>query len=528
MRQYIDIRMMILVLLLFVAGQGSARIYTVRTTSEINKTWQAGDTLVIPAGTYTNLNLTIKGTGSSKKPIVLKAQHAGQTILTDQSRITITGTYIEANGFIFNGQYNGTSAIIEFASASQHCRIAHTSIESYNPNDNTKDIKWVSIKGKNNTVEYCHFENKTNMGTLLVVWLESGVEPSHQIKYNRFYRRIPNLDSDGKEINSQEIIRIGDSKTSMQKASCIVESNLFEQCDGEIETISNKSCGNIYRNNTFLSCAGSLTLRHGNDCIVEGNFFFGNGKKNTGGVRIIGENHTVINNYFENLTGNNYRAALCIVRGKNNSELSEYFQVKNAEVSNNTFVNCKEAFCINYNSSSECTMPPINTTIENNHVYNTSSSYRNIYIAKEATGITWINNIMNQGTFKNANLSAPAVVKGQEPKMKQTNTPIPIYEPQIGTDLTNYKTVLPNIVTTDILGRQRPKQKIPGCSELTGTTTLTIQTELSTGPNWKRPNHNTNIEYSNTPSRANKKIQDGKLIIEIDGRYYSIQGQLYY
>mgnify|MGYP003506319260 FL=1 len=95
--------MMILVLLLFVAGQGSARIYTVRTTSEINKTWQAGDTLVIPAGTYTNLNLTIKGTGSSGKPIVLKAQHAGKTIMTGQSRLTISGAYIEASGLLFTG-----------------------------------------------------------------------------------------------------------------------------------------------------------------------------------------------------------------------------------------------------------------------------------------------------------------------------------------------------------------------------------------------------------------------------------------
>jgi poly(beta-D-mannuronate) lyase len=61
-------------------------------------------------------------------------------------------------------------------------------------------------------------------------------------------------------------------------------------------------------------------------------------------VRIIGENHKVYNNYFENLRGTGYRAALCLVRGKENSALNEYFQVKNAFVAFNTIVNHPQAF----------------------------------------------------------------------------------------------------------------------------------------------------------------------------------------
>lgn len=528
MRQYIDIRMMILVLLLFVAGQGSARIYTVRTTSEINKTWQAGDTLVIPVGTYTNLNLTIKGTGSSKKPIVLKAQHAGKTIMTGQSRLTISGAYIEASGLLFTGDYKGSTAILEFASSSHHCRMTEMSIESYNTSDKTKDYKWVSLHGHHNRVDYCHFENKTNAGTLLVVWLESGVEACHQIDHNRFYRRTPNLDENGKEINAQEIIRIGDSKTSMQYASCVVESNLFEECNGEMEIISNKSCGNIYRNNTFMSCVGTLTLRHGNDCLVDGNFFFGNGVKNTGGVRIIGEDHTVINNYFEDLMGNNYRAGLCIVRGKKDSELNEYFQVKNAEVSNNTFVNCKEAFCVNYHSSSDCTLPPLNTIIENNHVYNTSTSNRNIYLAETASGVTWRNNIMNKGAYKNISISSPAVIKGEDAKMFLSNTNIPIYEPQSGSALVNYTTVLPAEVVTDVMGRERPKQKLPGCSEIEGEPTRIIPDATTTGPRWKRgidDTHTGGIELPHVV-QATKQIVQGQVVIERNGVVYTPSGQV--
>jgi poly(beta-D-mannuronate) lyase len=42
-----------------------------------------------------------------------------------------------------------------------------------------------------------------------------------------------------------------------------------------------------------------FTLRHGNGCLVEGNFFIGNHKRGSGDIRIIGENHAIINNYIE-------------------------------------------------------------------------------------------------------------------------------------------------------------------------------------------------------------------------------------
>jgi poly(beta-D-mannuronate) lyase len=82
-----------------------------------------------------------------------------------------------------------------------------------------------------------------------------------------------------------------------------VERNLFEECNGETEIISSKSCGNTYRYNTFRKCQGTLTLRHGNRCLVEGNFFFGEGVSSTGGIRVIGEDHRMQNNYLTGLKG---------------------------------------------------------------------------------------------------------------------------------------------------------------------------------------------------------------------------------
>lgn len=413
---------LILALLLIAAGQVWGRVISVHSAADVNKTWLAGDTLVWTNGTYNGKVITIKGTGTATAPIVLQAQTTGQVNLTTKSRLTIDGTYIEVKGFTFSGTNTGTDHVVQFTSASSNCRLTDCNIDSFNPTDATKDFKWVSLKGQQNRVDHCSFVNKTNIGTLLVVWLETGVTPLHRIDHNYFGYRIANLDSNGKELNGQEIIRIGDSSTSMQTAACTIEDNTFDNCDGEIETISNKSCGNIYRHNTFLSCAGTLTLRHGNNCTVDANTFLGNGKTATGGVRIIGEGHIVTNNYFEQLNGNNYRAAICIVRGKDNSALNEYYQVKDVEISNNTFVNCKEAFCINYNSSSECNMAPLATTIENNIVYNESSN-RIVTVAQTGGTIAWLNNRYNTGTWKNYSPATPAWISVPDMQQPENSNP---------------------------------------------------------------------------------------------------------
>ena len=90
-------------------------------------------------------------------------------------------------------------------------------------------------------------------------------------------------------VNGGETIRIGTSANSMESSRTIVENNTFKNCDGEIEIISNKSANNIFRNNLFLESKGSLTLRHGNNTLVEGNVFLGNNVSKTGGIRVINE-----------------------------------------------------------------------------------------------------------------------------------------------------------------------------------------------------------------------------------------------
>jgi poly(beta-D-mannuronate) lyase len=223
--------------------------------------------------------------------------------------------------------------------AAHHCRLTRCSILNYSPPDKKSNTKWVSLYGTHNRVDHCIFGGKTNGGQTLVVWL-SGEPNHHRIDHNHFGRRPP------LGFNGGETIRVGTSDWSMSDSHTTVEYNLFEECNGEIEIVSNKSCRNTYRYNTFVNCEGALTLRHGNRCAVEGNFFFGNHKAGTGGVRVIGEDHIVVNNYFAGLAGEGSRSALTMMNGIPDSPLAGYLQVKRALIEFNTFVDCYSGILI--------------------------------------------------------------------------------------------------------------------------------------------------------------------------------------
>jgi len=439
-------------------------------------------------GTWTNQAISFKAEGTPEAPIVLMAESPGKVILNGSSKLAFSGKFIIVMGLYFKDGTLSGSDVISFRTSStslaENCTLTNTSIHNYNPALNTTDSKWVSIYGRNNKVDHCSFVNKTNSGTLLVVWLTSGIIPNHIIDHNYFGFRNANLDSSGAELNGQEIIRIGDSSTSMQTAGVVVSNNFFEHCNGEIEVISNKSCENIFLNNVFYECAGMLTLRHGNRCTVEGNYFFGNGIANTGGVRVIGEDHKVFNNYFEKLQGTAYRAALCLVRGKENSALNEYYQVKNALVAFNTMVDCKQSFSINYNSSTSLTMPPIGCTIAHNHIYNTSASNNNVTVYQvnvAAMDVTWKNNLINTGTYTSFPYTPAEIITGINPSLLQSETSIKIWEPEANSALVNYSTgEYPDIIL-DVRGRSRGSAKIPGASQLSGVTSREMPQKSTSG-----------------------------------------------
>lgn len=358
----------------------------------------SGDTIVmVTNGIWNNASISFKKLGNPASPITLKAQVRGQVFVTGSSHLFIGGTNLVVDGLVFtNGSPSQSSDIISFRTSSsslaQNCRLTNTSIIDLNPSSDSTDYKWVSIYGTSNRVDHCLFRGKRNSGATVTVWLTSSVPNDHLIDHNYFNDRTFSGSNGG------ESMRIGDSGTSTNSSHTLVESNYFFACNGDVEIISNKSCDNRYRYNTFVSSQGCLVFRHGKRCSAIGNFFFGNSNTNTGGIRIVDEGHTVINNYFQDLRGREVHAALSLETGIPDSPLNGYFQVKNALIAFNTFVNCHTNILISvdYGDGSQ-TLSPLDCVFANNIVKGVANNL--IYQSGFPTNITWQGNIFFGGTL---------------------------------------------------------------------------------------------------------------------------------
>jgi poly(beta-D-mannuronate) lyase len=254
-----------------------------------------GDTIIINNGRYHNFNLNFEANGLEGKEITIKAETSGNVIFTGQSNIKFKGSYIVLDGFVFTDGYykieNSTDSAIMLGDAnSHHNRITNITIDGYNPPSKEIDVRWVRVYGKHNRVDNSTFINKNSQGLMLeIVRPKESTEPNYaQIDHNYFAFFEKGVG------NGAETLRIGTSEQSQTDSNSVVEYNVFEECNGEIEFISNKSGGNIYRYNTILNTEGNLTLRHGNSCTVESNVFLNTkGLTSAGGVRVMDSNHIV-------------------------------------------------------------------------------------------------------------------------------------------------------------------------------------------------------------------------------------------
>lgn len=337
-----------------------------------------GDEIILRNGEWKDAEIRFIGHGKADAPIVLRAETSGQVKLGGSSRLSIGGSWLEVRGLLFTNGSSGSEAVVEFRGSSSqlasNCSLVDCAVIDYG-SENDPDSKWISVYGRSNTVENCHFSGKTNSGCTFVVWLNEAIEPNNHIIRGNYFGPRPVGDGNG-----FETIRIGTSSRSHLESQTLVEGNYFEACNGEIEVISNKSCGNIYRSNIFDSCEGQLTLRHGDRCIVENNSFYGGTASKPSGVRVIGGGHIVRYNYFQDLSQSGMRSAISLMSGEKNPKPSGYFPVLHTEVTANVFVDCRLAFGIGVESSSKPTVvPPTDSIFMKNTVVGSSGNVLEFY-----------------------------------------------------------------------------------------------------------------------------------------------------
>lgn len=324
-----------------------------------------GDIIELENKVWNNAALQFQGAGTAQKPIIIRPQTPGGVTFSGQSFIHIGGAYLVISGFHFKNGYSPKREVLSFRLnnhvLANHCRFTEMVIEDYSHPERFKSTSWVTFYGKNNRIDHSTFVNKLNSGPVIIAELddERSQENNHLIDFNYFKGR-QRFGSNG-----GETIRIGVSRYSLTASRTSIIHNFFEQCNGEVEIVSIKSGENIVSFNTFFECEGGLVLRHGSGNVVEGNFFMGNHKPFTGGVRVINPKQKVFNNVFEGLEGTNFRAALSVLNGVPNSLINRYYQVKDAQIERNTFINCA-SILFGAGKDAERTLAPENVTFSNN------------------------------------------------------------------------------------------------------------------------------------------------------------------
>ena len=366
---------------------------------------QPGDTVVLANGIWRDFEILFRGKGTADKPITLRAQEAGKVIISGQSNLRIAGEHLVVSGLVFKDGYTPTQSVISFRRSkgdyAYHSRVTQLVIDNFNNPERTETDYWVAMYGKHNRFDHNHLEGKRNKGVTMAVRLnsEESQQNHHRIDHNYFGPR-PILGSNG-----GETLRVGTSHFSQSESFTVVENNYFDRCDGELEIISNKSGGNVFRGNVFFESRGTLTMRHGSNTLVEDNVFFGNGVDHTGGIRVINGEQTIRNNYMEGLAGYRFGGALVVMNGVPNSPINRYHQVENALIENNSLVD-SDHIQLAAGSDLERSAVPIDSHFRNNLIYHSNSvsgkqgGHKVFTVYDDISGIAFKNNVQhNRGEF---------------------------------------------------------------------------------------------------------------------------------
>jgi len=502
-------------------------IYRVKNIGEYNAAipkLQHGDTVMLLNGSWKDVQLTFTAKGSPCKPIVLTVEHKGKVIIEGASNLCISGEWLVVSGLVFRNGYSTKDAVIEFRTSkdkvANHCRVTECAIDHFNIKERFTESEWITLWGKNNRVDHCYFAGKSNTGVTVGVHLEGdqSIENNHSVDHNYFAYR-PRLGSNG-----GETIRVGNSQTSLNPSKTYIVSNYFEHCNGETEIVSIKSCDNVVAQNVFFECEGSVVLRHGNRNLVFGNYFFGNHKTETGGIRVINAGHQIYNNYLYGLTGADFRGGLVLMQGIPNSPPNRYHQVKDVDICYNTWIDCKLPwqFCVGIRDVTDV-VNPIQTRIANNLI-SCGNEEQLIKEFADVSGIEFDNNIVN-GKIKGSYQKKGYIEKQLNFEANLHTVLIPVYN-----SVFEGKGEF-GFVTTDIEGKPRNSVKTVGALETNGRwATLEMASPANCGIRWYTPqpqkyglknNYRTVVVKpgQNTINEA-IKTNSGNIILELsEGEY---------
>ncbi len=431
-----------------------------------------GDLVLLADGDYASeALLVVNVNGTREAPVVIRAANRAKARLSGKAGIRVEDSeYVAIEGIEFAHEARTPAVTLD---GCRRCRITRNIIHLKEIDDTR--MEWLSVDGDrslHNRVDHNLVEEKRNSGVMLELGgsgAARGFESTrHDVIDNNHFRNFyPGTQ------NGYETIRAGSSTYSHSASFTTIQDNLFENCDGEGEIVSIKTRQVWVRRNTFRNCRGMLTLRNTHQCVVESNWFFDNGSKDSAGIRIFGRGHEVFNNYMQGLKGAGImiRTGDIEMRTQSRHEMEQanngvfdaaqwgqYQRPENALVAFNTVIDCGIGIDIG-DKREQYPLPPRNCRILNNLFQGNGELIR---VVSEPENWTWSGNL---------NLAGGTAAAGGEEQMirtaagalAETGGWYPLVAGNVAVDAAEKA---PATITDDIEGQPREGKPDVGADEL--------------------------------------------------------------
>jgi poly(beta-D-mannuronate) lyase len=435
--------------LLLLCSSAFAATYTATSISDLNTkvaNASAGDTIILANGTYTDTTAVIidarrKGT-SAGSPLIIRAETDGRVIITgnrNNAGWRIYGDYVQFRGFTFPNISGTGEAMLELIAAN-HCTVSYCKFINVTTADGVIQIQGIEYDYRSyvgpstyNTISRCLFKDCDGVVVIEVFIVDEQRYPAADLgnTHNTISECV------FKNQNSDAAIQIGRGSAAWSggtrgypseqptNAYTTVERSLF-YLEGlnQQETIQSKCSSNTFRNNVFINPGGWISLRGGDNSVVDGNWSYRDGTRSTSyghGVRISGRGHVVKNNWIVGATSPTYQTlgAIALFWG-NGTPTAVIPDASNVTIANNTILNSTRGYMM-YQYSKDYPDPPTNCTFinnlgENNGIYNTEGIFGYEYAG---TGHTWIT---NRGHVTSGELVHSGITVTDSGSLKVTNS----------------------------------------------------------------------------------------------------------
>lgn len=381
---------------------GSGEIHLVHRADEVRALsgkLKPGDQLVLTGDEWKDARFSFEAHGTMASPIIVRPEKSGGAAFSSATEVAFFGEHLIITGLTFRRVDPAKSNAVIFRlgdgekKPAVNCIVHRVTFDHCGSPD---AVEWprtrlwlMNVRGRDNTIAGCLFDGLKNIGQMIGAadLPKDGLQRLHVL--GNHFRDRPRIDDQ----NGYEILQLGWSGEKAVASGSLIAGNTFERCDGENEIITLKASDIVVRGNRFIASQGVLCLRTSRRVLVQENVFDGQGRENTGGVRLQGDGHVIIGNIFRDLKKpKDYYAwpislmAADLETYGETDQLGGYGRARDILIIRNRFEHCDRRIAAGVYARREYPLLPKNIVVRENVFAGTGGGCAFDFIAPDPSG----------------------------------------------------------------------------------------------------------------------------------------------